>query len=64
MVNRVGPRGGFFEEVDSFGNTWHWIAESNYRAPYWNEWAVWIEEPGRNSRVWGPYTFWWYGQYA
>ena len=63
MVNRVGPDGGFFEVYDWDGNMWSWIAESNYRA-CWNEWTLWIEETGKGlrNRIWGPYTFWVYGQ--
>ena len=38
-----------------------WIARTNYPRPYWNEWAVYIEQ---GTKVYGPLDVWWYGEWV
>ena len=62
MSQAVPGYGGFYDDLDWFGNTITWIAVTNWPAPYWNEWYFFIETP--RCVVWGPYEeIWWYGEW-
>ena len=53
MSQAVPGYGGFYDDLDWFGNTITWCAVTNWPAPYWNEWYFFIETP--RCVVWGPY---------
>ena len=63
MSQAVPGHGGYYEELDWFGNTITWCAVTNWPEPYWNEWYYFIEE-AIGPLVWGPYDeIWWYGEW-
>ena len=53
--------GGYLEYDDYWGRRWTWVAYTNYPRPYWNEWAVFIEQ---GTRVSVPLPVWWYGEWV
>ena len=60
----VPPEGGYVKRWDATGNKEFWTAGTNYPAPYWNEW-IWSRHPRRGGAPFeGPFTIWWYGDWA
>ena len=60
----VPPEGGYVRRHDVNGNIEFWGAQTNYPAPYWNEW-IWTRHLLRGVGPFeGPFRIWWYGEWV